>query len=144
MLDREAIDNRIRIIRRYRLILEDFKESPLEIFTEEFGLEFNAILRYLQVAIQACIDIAKHIIAAKNFEGPKDDLKEVFLILAKHKVLPEALAERLAKATGMRNVIVHSYVQIDPKLIHDAVQNNLTDFDKFVVAIGEYLEREKD
>lgn len=140
MLDREAIESRVSEIRRRRSFLEDYVGEPFEEFTEDVS-RYEAALRHIQIAVQACLDIARHIIAVKRF-GLPEEMRESFSVLAEQRVLSEGLAERLKYAASVRNILVHSYIDIDPQIIHKIIQEDLPDFEKFVDEIGEYLEKE--
>lgn len=117
VFDLEAITTRVAEIRRRRSFLEDFIGIEYEDFVPSYpldrALEYYAALNHIQIALQACIDIGKHIVAVKNFERPKE-IKETFQILAKNKIISKELAEKFEKATGVRNILVHSYIDIDP------------------------------
>lgn len=142
MLDKEAIKQRIEEIQRRRSFLEDYIGEPLEEFTQDVA-HYELALRHIQIAIQACLDIGRHIIATKSFERPKE-LKEVFLVLGKKGIISQALAKRLSEATGVRNILVHSYLEVDLRRIHQIIQEDLPDLDKFVDEIGEYLKKESE
>jgi hypothetical protein len=68
-----------------------------------------AVERWLQVAIEACIDIATHVLASEGWT-PAGSARDAFLVLANHGKIPLELAQRLGSAAGMRNVLVHDYV----------------------------------
>lgn len=140
MIDRKAITERIREIERRRSLLEDYAEMSYEEFVSDFST-YELAIRHLQVAIQACIDIGKHITAVKNFE-PAPQSSQVFTVLARHRVIGKELAKRLNAAGGTRNVIVHSYLEIDLSIIYDIIRKDLPDFEQFVYEIGEYLKKE--
>lgn len=141
MLDRRVIEDRIGEIRKRKKLLEEYARMSLEEFTAELKV-YELALRHLQVAIQACIDIGKHIAAVKNFEAPEQAAK-VFSVLANHQVINKDLAKRLNLAGGVRNILIHEYLGVDLKKIYEHLQKDLKDFDQFVVEIGEYLKREK-
>lgn len=146
MLDREAIENRFAEIRRRRAFLENFIDVDYEDFVpvgpEDPARDYCAALHYIQVALQACIDVAKHIIAVKNFETPKE-IRDAFSILARRKVISKDLARKFERATGVRNILAHSYTNIDPRRIHQIIQEDLPGFERFVNEIGEYLKKER-
>jgi len=50
--------------------------------------------RHLQVAIQSVIDIGNHVVADLDL-GTATDYKEIFVLLAKHRIISKALAEKL-------------------------------------------------
>lgn len=79
------------------------------------GLQHQAE-RALQVAIQVCLDIGAHLVAALALKAP-DDYRGVFDRLAVDAGLDRALAERLKDAVGQRNLLVHAYVDVDPELM---------------------------
>jgi uncharacterized protein YutE (UPF0331/DUF86 family) len=89
-----------------------------------------AVERWLQVAIEACIDIATHVVAAEGWT-PAGSARDAFLVLANHDKVPLDLAQRLGSAAGMRNVLVHDYVAVDLGRIAHAVRHDLTDLRQF-------------
>ncbi len=73
----------------------------------------------LQLAIQSCIDIGAHLISELGLEAPAD-YRGVFASL-RPAGLDEQLAERLAAAAGMRNILVHGYLDVDDEVVWDAL-----------------------
>ena len=117
--------------------MEKYSQMSFETFSANLET-YELALRHRQVVIQACIDIGKHIAAVKNFEAPQEASK-IFSVLAKHKIINKSLAQRLNKAGGVRNILVHEYLGVDLKKIYEHLQKDLPDFDQFVVGIGQYL-----
>jgi uncharacterized protein YutE (UPF0331/DUF86 family) len=68
--------------------------------------------RNVQVAAQACIDLANHVIADRRLRAP-ETAAESFEVLAADGVIDEALASELARVAGLRNVLVHEYDRVD-------------------------------
>ena len=89
--------------------------------------------RNLQIAIQAAIDIGNHIVADQDLGSPKD-YKDIFQLLAGHDVISKALCGKLTSMTGLRNILVHDYLDVDLDLIHRILTAELGDFDEFVAA----------
>lgn len=90
--------------------------------------------RHLQVAIQAVIDLGNHIVADLDLGSP-NDYKDIFELLAKHRIVSRPLARRLASMAGMRNVLVHDYLEVDLALVYRALTRNLGDFERFIAAV---------
>jgi uncharacterized protein YutE (UPF0331/DUF86 family) len=90
--------------------------------------------RQLQVAIQAAIDIGNHVIADKDL-GPAKDYKDIFRVLAKHQIVSKPLSARLSLMTGLRNVLVHDYLDVDRRLVYRILKKDLIDFEKFIAAV---------
>lgn len=88
----------------------------------------------LQRAVEASIDLASHLIAANGWELPRD-AADGFRVLGFHGVVPPALTEALVKMVGFRNVAVHSYREIDPRIVNGIARERLDDFESFVEAV---------
>lgn len=143
MLDHLRIKDRITEIRRR---LTQIKESIVEKDEKEFLTESiisSATERRLQVAIQACMDIASHIVAQMTLEKPQRENKEVFTILANKGIIEKELGKRLVAMGGMRNILVHEYLDVDLKKIYHAIKHDLGDIETFIAQIQRFMDREK-
>jgi uncharacterized protein YutE (UPF0331/DUF86 family) len=94
--------------------------------------------RWLQVAVESCIDIAYHVIAERAWTPP-DTARGAFESLAEHGLMPLDLTERVARATGMRNILVHDYIRVDRAILASAVHNALVDLRAFAALAGQWL-----
>jgi uncharacterized protein YutE (UPF0331/DUF86 family) len=117
----ETFVNELRSLARPERIADDVRE---ERFVEHT----------LQLAIQAAIDVASHIVSDERLGEPVTN-QELFTLLGKKGWLPAALAERLAKAAGFRNVLVHGYAGVDLAIVRDIAENHLDDLLEFVVNV---------
>lgn len=52
-------------------------------------------------------------------------------------------ARRLARATGLRNRLVHDYDDLDPARVFEALQAALTDIPQYVARVREYVDRQR-
>jgi uncharacterized protein YutE (UPF0331/DUF86 family) len=89
-----------------------------------------AVERWMQVAIEACIDVATHEVAVRGWTPPEYS-RDAFLTLAGHGLLPMPLGKRLALAAGLRNVLVHDYVSVDVVQLAETVATDLQDLRDF-------------
>ena len=94
--------------------------------------------RWMQVAIESCIDLAFHVLASRGLPAPPSG-RAAFQTLAMEGVLEATLAERLSNAVSMRNVLVHDYVAVDLSILARAVREDLADLESFASAIGRLL-----
>lgn len=88
----------------------------------------------LHLAVENCIDIAAHIIS-ENGWGVPGSASEMFYTLEGRGMLDSQLTERMVKAVGLRNLIVHEYGRIDINRLFATVRNNLDDLTAFLSAI---------
>ena len=52
---------------------------------------------------------------------------ESFEILARAKVIPQELADKLKGMVGFRNIMVHQYQEMDIKIMVDVIEHHLDD-----------------
>jgi uncharacterized protein YutE (UPF0331/DUF86 family) len=88
----------------------------------------------LQIAVQAALDVASHIVSADRLGEPRTN-KDLFHLLAGAGWIDAALANELRRAVAFRNILVHGYTSVDPEVIRDVVENHLGDLAGFVAAI---------
>jgi uncharacterized protein YutE (UPF0331/DUF86 family) len=99
-----------------------------------------AVLHALQLAIEASVEIATHICAADNL-GIPSSYAEAFDLMEQAGIVERALADDLRGMARFRNRIVHFYGQVDLSRVFRLLQDHLTDFDRYLVAIERYLGR---
>ena len=138
MVDRFVVDARIAKIREYVALLRKIYRQNEEKALLKDPLVYGNAERYLQLAIQCVLDISNHIVADLRLNLPADN-RELFEMLAAHKVLPKSLSARLTSMAGFRNILVHEYLEIDRKRVFSALENDLGDFEKFIRAVSKLL-----
>lgn len=92
----------------------------------------------LQRAVQLSVDLAAHVIAETDARPPST-MAENFVVLKDLTVIPSALADRLMKAVGFRNIAVHSYQQIDWNIVDHICRHHLDEFRQFAQAVAHRL-----
>ncbi len=90
----------------------------------------------LQIAIQAALDVASHIVSDERLGEPETN-RELFDLLVRAGRLPPTLAPTLRNMAGFRNVVVHGYQDVDLGVVEDVFRNHLDDLLAFVAAIRE-------
>ena len=138
MVDRHVVHARIAKIREYVALLKTIRGMADERRFIGDPLIYGNAERYLQLAIQAVMDISHHIVADKNLTIPVDN-RDLFALLAAHKVVPVALSKRLVSMAGFRNILVHEYLAIDRRRVYAVVKDDLGDLEKFIKAVSKLL-----
>ncbi len=133
MVDTNVILSRITRIRECTAILRRYSLMDQKGFLQDTDISSSAE-RQLQVAIQAVIDIGNHVVSDKDLGTPKD-YKDIFRILARHKIVSKALSERLSAMAGLRNVLVHDYLDVDLKLVYRILKKDLGDLETFIKSV---------
>jgi len=91
----------------------------------------------LQRAIQACIDLAAHIVASEAL-GIPETVRENFSLLQNKGIISRDMTVKMQKMTGFRNIAVHDYQTMDPKILKSVLTKDLRDLEDFYVAVLEF------
>lgn len=92
----------------------------------------------LMLAVQACSDIASHIIADAGWPSART-LGEGFVRLSQQGVLTAKTAAALARAIGLRNVVAHGYAGVDVAAIHAAATQGVVELETFAAEVAGWL-----
>jgi uncharacterized protein YutE (UPF0331/DUF86 family) len=135
----EEIKAKIAVVQERVRRLSIFTGLSFESYLKDLTTR-DAVERNIEVAIQACIDIARIIIKLEGFREPEDN-KGVFVVLAENAIISEDSLRFLIPMAGTRNVLVHGYDKIDDAIIFSVLKKRLSDFNTFLKEIEErYLE----
>jgi uncharacterized protein YutE (UPF0331/DUF86 family) len=94
----------------------------------------DAVERSLQVAIEACLDIGRRLIALRGFDYA-DTNQRVFTILAREGIIPAEQLSVLTAMVGFRNIIVHDYADINNQTVYTILKTRLDAFRQYAQAI---------
>ncbi len=86
------------------------------------NLEYRAAERSLQVSIEACIGIAKHWSKLKTNGGSVDAYQSFELLSQAGEISLDEL-KNWRKVIGLRNALVHDYLNIDPEIVRSIIKN---------------------
>ncbi|WP_179078832.1 HepT-like ribonuclease domain-containing protein [Aeromonas sp. RU39B] len=90
------------------------------------NLEYRAAERTLQVTIEACIGVSKHWARALAGHTPQDAY-QAFEILSQRGELAADSLLGWRKIIGLRNALVHDYLNIDPDIIRSVIGQGYSD-----------------
>jgi uncharacterized protein YutE (UPF0331/DUF86 family)/predicted nucleotidyltransferase len=133
------------ILRRYRTA-GGHRLTDLETYVEELRSladpariesdvrEERFVEHTLQIAVQAALDVASHIVSDERWGEPQTS-QELFQILLVHGIIDEPLSRALRAAVGFRNVLVHGYASVDKRIVRDVLENHLTELLAFVALV---------
>jgi len=96
--------------------------------------ERRFVERTLQVAIQAALDSASHIVSDDRLGEPRTN-RELFDLLHRAGWIDETLAHSLRQMAGFRNVLVHGYDVVDLDVLRDVVLHRLADLERFAASL---------
>ena len=91
------------LLNEYSDDLRNFQDVDYATYLEN-KLIRRTVERTLHLAIEVCLDIGQHIIAAEGFRRPVNN-RDVFVVLAEEGILSAKLLSRLEMMAGFRNLI---------------------------------------
>jgi uncharacterized protein YutE (UPF0331/DUF86 family) len=141
MLDKNLIENKIKLIQDNLVHLAEFKDYTFDEITSDF-YKHTIVERLMEKVITFAIGLNQHIIseAIPLLEVP-NKAKETFLVLADLKIYPKDFAENIAKSVHTRNVLVHQYEELDEKVFYESIKDCLIDYHKYCEYILKFIEK---
>ena len=92
----------------------------------------------LQLCAQNAIDIATHLATTAGLDA--SDYASAIDRLTGMNVLPAAFGAGFRHIAGLRNVLVHDYIDVDMEVIARVLEENLDDFEEFTRWVERYLD----
>lgn len=137
MVDTDLILAKAGSVKRHLNRVFEKRKTDLRTFLKNIDIQ-ESVLFNIQMAIQNCIDIAAHIISDEGF-GVPGSTNEMFYLLEENGYLDNEITEKMVKAVGLRNLVVHEYSKIDLERIFEVTQKDITDLNEFLKSIFKKL-----
>ena len=137
MVDPDKVESLIRHLEEYTAYLAEISRGDKENYLNDPMLTGSARY-YLQVSIETCINLANHIISTERMRAPRD-YKDSFQVLNEAGILSESITNKMKELSGLRNLLVHLYWDVDDQIIYEGIRAELGDFDEFVQHVLAYV-----
>ncbi len=134
MVDRDVIWAKLSSLTFHLERVQKKRDVPLESFLRDIDRQ-ESVLFNLQAAIQDCIDLAAHVVSDERLGVPAGT-SELFYLLEQRSVIEPELAEKMVRAVGFGNLIVHEYGRLDLGTVCRVAQEDLADLESFARAIA--------
>ncbi|CAO5259363.1 type VII toxin-antitoxin system HepT family RNase toxin [Frankia sp. AgKG'84/4] len=136
--------DQVRVLRLLRAITDDLsvlrREADADDERRADPIWLRGVKYTFVTAIEACVDVAQHLCAARGW-GPPADNGDAVRLLGDHGALAPNLARSLRKAVGFRNVLVHDYITVNDDIVITRL-GDLGDLDDFVRQIVVHVSAE--
>lgn len=133
MVDKDLIIAKASSVKRHLNRIKEKRDTDLETFLKDLDRQ-ESILFNLQMAIQNCIDIAAHIISEEGV-GVPGSTNEMFYLLEDNGYISVDITEKMVKAVGFRNFIVHEYGKVELKQVFEVAKKEIEDLEKYLLSI---------
>ncbi len=128
MTSRDVLIEKINSIQNYLKRIHDTVRGSLD-RVEQLDAQ-DIIVLNLQRVVQLVIDIASYVISSQQLGVPQS-LKDLFQILEKNQMINKEVSLKMQKMVDFRNIAVHDYQAIDPKILKSIITNHLQDLEEF-------------
>ncbi|MEQ3551198.1 DUF86 domain-containing protein [Pseudonocardia nematodicida] len=132
MVDEARVARLLRGVADDLAVLRTEKDAPPQRRADPLWL--RGIKYVFVTAIEGCVDVAQHFCSSEGW-GPPNDNGHAIRLLGAHGVLPADVAERVARAVGFRNVLVHDYIDVDDGIVLARLEDP-SDLELFVRAVA--------
>lgn len=139
MVDANRVEARIQRLEELLERLDEVRQAGEDAYLAN-QQQRAATERWLQVAVQICIDLGTQLVSEQSARPPSD-YAEVFTILGEKGILASDLAQRLGDAAKQRNLIVHLYMEIDDRSVFASLAH-LDDLREFATSVERLSESE--
>nr|WP_156932823.1 DUF86 domain-containing protein [Desulfonatronum lacustre] len=115
--------------------IKEKRNVRMETFLNDLDRQ-ESVLFNLQMAVQNCIDMAAHIVS-ENRMGIAGSTNELFYLLEERGIIETELTEKMVRAVGFRNLVVHEYGKVDLEIVFRAAHENIDDLMVFSEVVAE-------
>lgn len=137
----DVVQRRLALLRQ---LLDHMRTlGPVEdtALAADLGLRLQ-VERALTQLVEVAVHINSHLVATARGRPP-EGYRDSFSAAAEVGVLDPTLARRLAPSAGLRNVVVHDYLDTDLALLAAAVPRAVADYGEYVTAVARWLAAER-
>ena len=139
MIDVDLVRRKLSRLNMYLEKLNPILEKSFKEYKSDFYLKSSAE-RLIQLIVECASDINNHVvIETKN--RPPEDYSISFLKAAEVNLISQELAERIKGSAGMRNILVHEYMEIDDEKVYKALPLATKDYKEYIKQVAEFIEK---
>jgi uncharacterized protein YutE (UPF0331/DUF86 family) len=129
VVDGDLLRRKLAELAVYVTQAEEYRDLTVESYRLDWKTQ-RIVDRTLQIAIEACLDVANHVLADRGLRAPST-YAETFEILVEAGLMSPDLGRVMVEMTGFRNVVVHEYTRIDAEIVVRILRDHLADFHRF-------------
>jgi uncharacterized protein YutE (UPF0331/DUF86 family) len=134
MVKKDLLLTKMNTLSRHLSRIRQKREVELKDFLSDLDRQ-ESVLFNLHMAIHVCIDLAAHVVSEEEL-GVAGSTNELFYLIQEKGLLSADLTEKMVRAVGFRNLLVHEYGRLDLEIVYRAAGENLEDLAEFARVIA--------
>jgi uncharacterized protein YutE (UPF0331/DUF86 family) len=139
MIDSDLVRRKLARLNMYLEKLKPIADSTYKEYISDFYKKTSAE-RMIQLIVECASDINTHVILESG-ERPPENYSSSFIKAAEVKLINNELANKLKGSGGMRNIIVHEYMEIDDKKVYEVIPTAISDYKEYIRQVYDFLDR---
>lgn len=136
-MEKKIIIKRINLLTKYINRLKSLTTISLDEYLNDFDMQLITE-RLIQLIVETASDINSYLLVKLHQITPESYF-DSFIKASQQGILTKELAEQLAKSTGMRNILVHQYEDINHQLVFSVIPQAVEQYSIYVEQITNYL-----
>jgi uncharacterized protein YutE (UPF0331/DUF86 family) len=129
VVDRDLVLRKLADVERHLGELAEFRGIDASAYAADWKTQ-RIVERTLHLAIEACMDVADQLVADRRLPVP-ETAAGAFSALADAGVLDPDLGRALGRMVSFRNILVHDYARLDPRIVLRVLEADVMDIDRF-------------
>lgn len=138
MVRPDVVRRRLDKLDEYLRILERLRDTTARDEMLADPVRYGAAERYLQLAVEAVMDIGSQIIAEGGL-GTVEQGRDIPGRFREHGYIDADMQDRWVKMIGFRNILVHDYLEVNKDIVYSVLQERLVDFRGMARVFAQFL-----
>lgn len=138
-VDIDLIRRKLSRLNMYLDKLKPISEKSFNEYLSDFYLKSTAE-RMVQLIVECASDINNHVVVESR-QRPPEDYTSSFTRASDVGLISRDLAQKIKGSGGMRNIIVHEYIDIDDEKVYNNLSMAIADFKEYIKQVDSFLER---
>lgn len=139
MIDVDLMRRKLSRLNMYLEKLKPVSEKSLKEYKKDAYLRYSAE-RLIQLIVECASDINNHVVVERK-KRPPEDYVNSFVKAAEEGLISQGLADRIKHSGGMRNILVHEYMEVDDEKVYAAMPVAIKDYKKYIKEAESFLEK---
>jgi uncharacterized protein YutE (UPF0331/DUF86 family) len=139
MIDLDLVRRKLARLNMYLDKLPPIIKHSYNEYLSDPYLKFSAE-RLIQLIVECASDINNHVVVEKG-QRPPEDYTSSFLRASEAGLISRELADRVKGSGGMRNIIVHEYIDIDDEKVYNTLPIAIKDYKEYIKQVDGFLDK---
>ncbi len=137
LLKKEIILERLKELEEVITKLREKERITLDDYQKDTDLQW-IIERGLEISASMILDIGNHILSGA-YQTSVDEYEQILVKLQENQVISNDLYNELRGLGGFRNILVHSYLTLNTRMVYEHYRKALDSFPRFIAEIVLWL-----